>query len=74
MTYHKQFSKSRLCTPALYGELCGWMHGLMQRDSGHSSSFVLHFDHSFDESSDIPDFPLVSKFCHYFGCCFLTIL
>jgi hypothetical protein len=66
LMYHKQPSNSRPCAANLSGELCSWMHGLMQRVGCHSSMFGLRIDRSIDESYAITDITLVCIFHHKF--------
>jgi len=50
MLYYKQFQLFQLCAPGLCGSLCIWMHGWMQYYSRHSDRFLLHTDHSSNDS------------------------
>jgi len=60
ITYHKQFSTSRLCAPGLCSELCSWIHDRMQQNGRHSFNFVLRFDRCIYD--DITDLYFVSEF------------
>jgi hypothetical protein len=55
MMYHTQLSKSKPCAAGLNGELCGWMHGVIQDDSYHWSGFSLDIDCSFYDYYDMTD-------------------
>jgi len=62
MTYHRQLSTSRRCSPGLCSEVYSWIHNRMQHDGRHSFSFVLRFDCCIYETYDIPDSYFVSEF------------
>jgi len=63
MTYHKQFSMSRLCAPGLSSKSCSWIHDRMQHHCHHSFSFVLCIDCCFYDSYDITDLNFVRELC-----------
>jgi hypothetical protein len=72
ITYHTWYSNSGPCVPAPSGELCDWMYGLMQYDGYYSFWIALCIDSSCYPSYEITDLNFVSKFHHYFSCCFPT--
>jgi len=72
MTYHKQFSISEPCAPALWRELCSWMHDRMHHDSRNSFSFASGFDGCINYSYDITDLYFATEFRLWFSLNCLT--